>query len=179
MSQNKETKKHKVSQPVPAQNTIEPSNDAEGIPASLQEFVDVMPDEKKQDFLNALVSIERSSSFAGPLPHPDLYGGYEKILPGSANRILAMAEKQLDCDAEVRKMEQKTNSEIVKGVNSAQKRGQYMGFAVVIFVAVLAAFMSYLGHDGIGMVFVGAMASVAAVFALRKWPKDKDNANQN
>jgi uncharacterized membrane protein len=32
--------------------------------------------------------------FQGPLPHPQLLEGYEKIVPGSAERILKMAEEQ-------------------------------------------------------------------------------------
>lgn len=176
MSQNKENKNLNNSQPISSsESAIDQIEDTERVPVELQEFVDVMPEDKKKDFLDAMVRIERSSSFAGPLPHPGLYGGYEKVLPGSANRILTMAEKQLDCDSEVRKMEQKTNSEIVKGVNSAQKRGQYLGFVIVVIVAGLAAGMSYLGHEAIGITFVGAMASVAAVFSLRKWPKDKNS----
>ncbi len=34
------------------------------------------------------------SEFSGPLPPPNIIKGYEDILPGSAERILAMAEKQ-------------------------------------------------------------------------------------
>lgn len=32
--------------------------------------------------------------FSGPIPHPSIVEGYEKILPGAADRILAMAEKE-------------------------------------------------------------------------------------
>lgn len=33
---------------------------------------------------------------AGPLPSPDVFAGYEKVLPGSADRIIKMAEKAQD-----------------------------------------------------------------------------------
>ncbi|WP_373565396.1 DUF2335 domain-containing protein [Bradyrhizobium diazoefficiens] len=32
----------------------------------------------------------------GPIPSPEQFGGYEQILPGSADRILKMAEKEQD-----------------------------------------------------------------------------------
>lgn len=32
--------------------------------------------------------------FSGPLPHPSVLKGYEEILPGAADRIITMAEKQ-------------------------------------------------------------------------------------
>ena len=36
-----------------------------------------------------------SSSFSGPLPPPNILDGYERVLPGSADRIITMAEEQL------------------------------------------------------------------------------------
>lgn len=38
--------------------------------------------------------VEVSEFTAGPLPHPELYGGYEHVLPGSADRIMGMAEEE-------------------------------------------------------------------------------------
>ena len=34
------------------------------------------------------------SEFSGPLPPPSIIQGYENVIPGAAERILAMAEKQ-------------------------------------------------------------------------------------
>ena len=77
MAHNKD-KKQNTPKSLPA-NGADDGNQIERVPAQLQEFIDVIPADKKQDFLNALVSVERSSSFAGPLPHPELYAGYEKV----------------------------------------------------------------------------------------------------
>jgi len=39
--------------------------------------------------------IERTiETYAGPLPPPKLFEGYEQVLKGSADRILTMAEKE-------------------------------------------------------------------------------------
>ena len=32
--------------------------------------------------------------FSGPLPHPELFRGYEDTLPGAADRILTLAERE-------------------------------------------------------------------------------------
>lgn len=37
---------------------------------------------------------ERSERFSGPIPPRSSFEGYERILPGAANRILSMAEKE-------------------------------------------------------------------------------------
>ena len=42
-----------------------------------------------------LVSVEYSSLHIGPLPHPELLGKYESIIPGAADRIIAMAENEM------------------------------------------------------------------------------------
>jgi len=34
--------------------------------------------------------------FSGPMPHPDLLGRYEQICPGSADRIIKMAEQEAE-----------------------------------------------------------------------------------
>lgn len=38
--------------------------------------------------------MQEISGFSGPLPHPEILSGYEKVLPGSADRILCMAEDE-------------------------------------------------------------------------------------
>ena len=40
------------------------------------------------------LSVRVSEKFAGPIPPPPIMKRYEEILPGSANRILKMAENQ-------------------------------------------------------------------------------------
>jgi uncharacterized membrane protein len=44
----------------------------------------------------ALVQTTTMVQHRGPIPPPEQFGGYEKILPGSADRILKMAEKEQD-----------------------------------------------------------------------------------
>lgn len=44
----------------------------------------------------ALVAVETTLSHSGPIPSPEVIGGYEKVLAGSADRIIKMAEKEQD-----------------------------------------------------------------------------------
>lgn len=41
-----------------------------------------------------IVAVKKSELFSGPIPHPAHFEKYELILPGSADRIIAMAERQ-------------------------------------------------------------------------------------
>ena len=45
---------------------------------------------------SSLVHQHTEVSFSGPLPPPGVLEGYERVLPGSAERIFTMAEKQLE-----------------------------------------------------------------------------------
>lgn len=43
----------------------------------------------------SIVSVETThSSHSGPIPSPEVIGGYEKVLAGSADRIIKMAERE-------------------------------------------------------------------------------------
>lgn len=48
--------------------------------------------EDQQAVTGAILAVTRS--FEGPLPPPDILAGYEDVLPGSAERILLMAEQE-------------------------------------------------------------------------------------
>lgn len=54
-----------------------------------EEVLDALP-ERVRD------SVVEAAWFSGPLPPPTMYGEYERTLPGSAERILVMAEKEQD-----------------------------------------------------------------------------------
>lgn len=57
------------------------------------EVTNTYPEQSFEKELKHAVT-EIISEYSGPIPPPSILSGYEKILPGSAERILAMAEKQ-------------------------------------------------------------------------------------
>ena len=44
----------------------------------------------------AKIVVQRMEGFVGPLPHPEHFAHYDETLPGAAERILRMAEKEQD-----------------------------------------------------------------------------------
>lgn len=44
--------------------------------------------------MKKVVAEVMQSEFSGPIPPPSIIEGYERVLPGSADRIITMAEKQ-------------------------------------------------------------------------------------
>ncbi len=85
---------------------------------------------------HVLASVHHESIFFGPLPPPEALGKYEGVLPGAADRIMTMAEKQ----AEHR---QKLESKVV-GYNTFNERlGMIPTFIVVISLMCFGGFLIY------------------------------------
>jgi uncharacterized membrane protein len=72
----------------------------------------------------------QQAQFAGPLPPPEAFQRYELVLPGAAERILAMAERQ----AEHR---QGLEARVIKSNVTGERIGQVFG--LVIALAAIAA----------------------------------------
>lgn len=73
--------------------------------------------------------------YSGPIPPPESLARYEEILPGSADRILKMAEKQQE-----HRMILETK--VVGSQTVQSKRGQVFGFIIVFLCVVVAIFFA-------------------------------------
>ena len=102
-------------------------------------------------------SYEVMTSFQGPLPSPDILQGFEYVLPGAAERIMKMAEKEQDAR---HKIERKLSSlgifvmilGIVAGIFSLITIGYLIKYAIdnnAIEVAVTLSSTSLIGVIGI------------------------------
>lgn len=70
-----------------------------------------------------LQRVERS--FSGPLPPPEALAQYNDVIPGAAERILAMAEKQ-------QLHRQKLELEVIRSNINAQRLGVLLGFFIAL-----------------------------------------------
>lgn len=57
-------------------------------------LVSKLPDEKKLELLRVLKHSRIETTFPGPLPAPNDFRKYNEVLPGAADRILSMAERE-------------------------------------------------------------------------------------
>ncbi len=104
------------------------------------------------------VAIPLHASFSGPLPPPEMLARYDEIIPGSAERILTMAESQ---SLHRRELER----EVVFSRIALSRRGQWLGFAIAIVglgtSAIIAIYGSALAGGIIGL---GTLVSLVGVF---------------
>lgn len=111
----------------------------------------------------------KQESFSGPIPHPELLQKYEIVQPGFAERIVSMAERQLDHRI-------KCEGEFVRGSVAESKRGQNYGLIVSLLFLSASVFLGYSGHDWLaGVLGGGTLISLVTVFVTNKPKKDAEN----
>lgn len=113
---------------------------------------------------NHVVQISQGM-FSGPLPPPQALQGYEDTLPGAAERILHMAEKEQTHRHEF-------DSELTRSVTRQQERGQILAFILGAGALGLAAFMVHSGHPGYAITTtIAAIGTLAGALVYRRRTK--------
>lgn len=64
------------------------------IPKEVEEVLELVPENNRAKAAGLIVTITKSMSYRGNIPHPDIIAGYEHILPGSARELLDMVKEQ-------------------------------------------------------------------------------------
>jgi uncharacterized membrane protein len=85
--------------------------------------------------------------FVGPLPPPHLLARYNDVIPGGAERMLAMAERQ---SAHRESME----ALVVKGNLARQREGAYFAFILAFLTICGGIFLLYSGRSIAGLVAI-------------------------
>lgn len=107
-----------------------------------------------------------SKSYSGPLPAPEDFKAYKDVLPNAPERILAMAEKQLEHRTSLEKY-------IVESGVKESTRGQWIGSGLAILFLMAAVYLGIKGHESVAITIVIAIASLVAIFVLKKEPKNE------
>lgn len=113
----------------------------------------------KREDREVAVSIKRQfiQHHSGPLPPPEMLEKYERLLPGAAERLFQMAEKE-------QAHQHKTIAEVTKSVGQSQKRGQVLGF-ILAMSALISSVVLYIysGSLAISGLLLGAGVMAVAI----------------
>ena len=151
-----------------AQRATEEPKDEEIIDSQEPEVV-----EKEAAAVRKVVVQAIKEEFSGPIPHPDIIEKYERILPGSADRIITMAEKQAAHRQSMeKKMIESESRDGLLGIIFAFLLGMGCLIACIVVVCLVpknagAIAGAFLGVTGIGSITTGFIQS-----ARRQKPKD-------
>lgn len=115
--------------------------------------------------LQAAIEISR---YSGPLPPPEALAKYEQIFPGSADRIIRMAEQQATHRQGMEK--------VVVGSNAiTQKWGLACAFVIAMSAIWGGIWLSLKGMSGVGLTaIIGALAALVGVFVYGKSEQKKE-----
>jgi uncharacterized membrane protein len=118
-------------------------------------------------------------SMSVPLPHSVEFARYDETLPGAANRILAMAEKEQQARLEENKERLRLDEKVIKGYKWRSGFAQFAALALVLVAFYVSHDLAMNGHDAAGISLgSGTIAAILAAFLGAKITQakaDKDN----
>lgn len=115
-----------------------------------------------------MVMCSETRIFSGPLPPPEVFGKFEQILPGSADRILKMAEGQSS-------HRQFLEKKVVSGEQFRANVGLFLGFIIGMTVIIGGLLMIYLEKEWQGFaLLVTGIGSLVGTFVIGKRQKTDD-----
>ena len=136
-------------------------------------ILDAIPDEGKKREAQEAIMLIRQEAFFGPIPPPKAMAEYEALLPGSADRILSMAEKQQEHRISLEKL-------AVSSDLSQNKRGQMFGFIVFLIALAAGILFAFKGWVPLATTFLtGTMVSIIAIFVLGRRDANRDLADKS
>ena len=116
------------------------------------------PKETEAKIEKVVTRVIQSEQFSGPIPHPDIIRKYEEILPGAAERIISMAEKQSNHRQDMEKL-------MIK----AEVRDSFFGviFAFLLGIGcIIAAIVLAIIIPGNGGAVVASIFGISGIGSL-------------
>ncbi|HZY10138.1 MAG TPA: DUF2335 domain-containing protein [Bacteroidota bacterium] len=145
-------------------------------PVFQRELEALEPDQQKRERILSLflshfsVSIESFESHSGPLPSPQMLKKYDEILPGLAERIVGMAERQSAHRIEIEK-------KAIDHKLGESKRGQDYGLIIGVVGIVSAGILSFADHDIVAGIIGGStVVGLVTTFVVGKIQQKTDLA---
>ena len=117
------------------------------------------------------VQLTHKEEYSGPIPTPKMFAEFEKVLPGSANRILTMAEDQS-------KHRHKMESRVIWLDGGQSILGLILAFIVVVLALLLGTYliMNNKPVSGLATILV-ALGTVVGTMIYRQKQKNKTPDN--
>lgn len=144
-------------------------------PDELIQASEDLPPEKREQILSIF-----QAHYSGPLPLPSHLAQYDKVVPGAADRIIALAERQSAhrqsienriVDADIADRQEERNE---------RKRGQFLGFSIGTIAIIAGAIVAGKGYQIAGtFIGGGGVVGLVTVFVLgRKLPSEERHDDQ-
>ncbi|MBZ6068494.1 DUF2335 domain-containing protein [Aeromonas schubertii] len=119
-----------------------------------------------------------SEMHQGPLPPARAMADYEQVLPGAAERIMSMAEREQAHRHQYQNQQLSQQKEVVDSYIRQDTTGKWMGFVVAMSVLALACLMAVLGHGVLAGILAGLdLVGLTAVFVVGRYTSRNEKQN--
>ena len=108
---------------------------------------------------HSAILLHQESAYSGPIPPPAHIEHYERVLSGSANRIIRMAEEE-----QLHRMGQDNKNSQLNLI------GLLLGAFIVLVLIGVAVYAITLGATAVATVVLGLIIGLAIIFVLRQKP---------
>jgi uncharacterized membrane protein len=105
------------------------------------------------------------SDHSGPLPDAETLARYNAIIPGSAERIIAMAAREAATRHLLLETQARNESDDMKAMRAERKRGQILGFILSLLVLITIVICCFSGAQ-VAAAIIGAtgIGGIVAAF---------------
>lgn len=116
--------------------------------------------------------VKQQLHFSGPLPPPEILEKYNNVVPGAAERILKMAEKQSDHRQELEKM-------VISSDTLNSRRGLCFALVMGMLAIIASSFLIYNGFTTGGTILGGSyLVSVISSFIYGSQQRRSERAER-
>lgn len=135
--------------------------------------------EKQAEQVKQVVVEAIRSEFSGPMPPPNILSGYEEILPGAADRILSMAERQsMHRQTLEEKMVKAESRDSLLGVLFAFLLGFGCIVAAVIMTIAVPENAGAMSGAALGITGIGAIITTFIKSTRRDYKRRQDSEKE-
>jgi uncharacterized membrane protein len=114
------------------------------------------------------IAVKTEQSFSGPLPPPQILDHYNQIVPGAAEKIIALWESQVQHRQELEK------KAITSDITQAYF-GAILGFIIAMSAIGAGTFLAYIGRptEGIAAI-ISALVGLVGVYGWGSYQRRKE-----
>lgn len=130
------------------EKTSPPDADGELAQEIAKRVGSLVPAGSRAQVIAQVVSLVSEERFSGPIPHPRHMREYEEICPGSADRLIAMAEVSITHAQDLQRS-------ALDGDISDVRAGRLYGLIALVALIIAATFAMYTDHEVVAGLFLG------------------------
>lgn len=125
--------------------------------SALAPAIEQLPAEQREAIVQV---VQAELSHSGPLPSPDQLSEYDAVLPGLAERIVRLTEREQEHRHE-------TITLAVGRASRLRERGQALGMVSLVLMLAFCAYLVSVGSPQVaGAVAAGVIAAVVGIFVI-------------